>query len=321
MIAQRALAAVLALAIVASTGAGARAEPGVDELERQLDQQWEALEGTVEAYNKAAGTLRQITADTAAASARVKPLQDQVDAVRARVGALAAAAYRGGAASTANVVLSSGSATRMLDQLTVMEALSHTQVRRIAEVDIAKAPLDAQKARLQKLLGEQQKLEAELAAKKVAITTTMSRLQEQRKAAYLDRASRDGVRDPYVPPYVPGKPGIAVRAALKLLGKPYIWGVAGPDGYDCSGLTLAAWAAAGVQLGHFTGWQWDQSRRVSRELLQPGDLVFWYPDLHHMGMYIGDGRVIHAPQPGDVVKIAMLDKVGPVAGFGRPAYS
>src|SRR5439155_983538 len=79
----------------------------------------------------------------------------------------------------------------------------------------------------------------------------------------------------------------------------YIWGDAGPGGYDCSGLTLAAWASVGVTLGHYTGWQWNEGKPVSRANLRPGDLVFWYSDLHHMGMYVGGGWVVHAPHTGD----------------------
>ena len=118
---------------------------------------------------------------------------------------------------------------------------------------------------------------------------------------------------------------IAVRAALRWVGLPYSWGggdafgptlgFCGPSGcqglttvgFDCSGLTLYAWAQAGVLLPHYTGSQFNVGKRVTRaEDLRPGDLLFFHDDLGHMGMYIGNGQMIHAPQTGDVVRIVKL---------------
>ena len=90
------------------------------------------------------------------------------------------------------------------------------------------------------------------------------------------------------------------------LGKSYVWGAAGPDHFDCSGLTMFAYAAAGISLSHFTGAQWNEGRHVSQGELVPGDLVFFGTSLGHMGMYIGNGQFIHAPHTGDVVKISAL---------------
>jgi cell wall-associated NlpC family hydrolase len=99
---------------------------------------------------------------------------------------------------------------------------------------------------------------------------------------------------------------IAVRVAQDQLGKPYVWGASGPGSFDCSGLTMYAYAAAGISLPHYTGAQWNSGRHVSQSELQPGDLIFFHSDLHHMGMYIGGGQLIHAPRSGDVVRIVSL---------------
>ncbi len=117
--------------------------------------------------------------------------------------------------------------------------------------------------------------------------------------------------------YFGDKGSIAAKKACSLIGSPYIWGAAGPRGYDCSGLTLVAWGTVGVTLGHFTGWQWTEGKSVSRADLRPGDLIFWYGDLHHMGIYVGDGWAVHAPHTGDVVRMVQMDKM-PIAGFRRP---
>ncbi len=94
------------------------------------------------------------------------------------------------------------------------------------------------------------------------------------------------------------------RYARAQLGKPYVFATAGPDTFDCSGLTMAAWRAAGVSMAHYSGSQAAAFPKVGWDQLQPGDIVVFYSDYHHVGLYIGGGMMIHAPQTGDVVKIA-----------------
>jgi cell wall-associated NlpC family hydrolase len=99
---------------------------------------------------------------------------------------------------------------------------------------------------------------------------------------------------------------VAVQVAEQQLGKPYQWGAAGPDSFDCSGLTMYAYGKAGISLPHYTGDQYNAGRHVAESDLRPGDLIFFGSDLHHMGMYVGNGQLIHAPHSGDVVRIASL---------------
>jgi len=110
----------------------------------------------------------------------------------------------------------------------------------------------------------------------------------------------------------------AVSVAMQYLGVPYVWGGASPSGFDCSGLTQYAYAQVGVGLTHFTGSQWNEGVRVPADQLLPGDLVFYRPDLGHMGMYIGGGQYIHAPQTGDVVKISSMSSRSDYQGAVRP---
>jgi len=104
--------------------------------------------------------------------------------------------------------------------------------------------------------------------------------------------------------------GQAVAVAYRYLGVPYVWGGETPNGFDCSGLTMYVYAQLGIKLGHYTGFQYYQGRRVPRDQLQPGDLVFFHASSSgvpgHEGMYIGNGSFIHAPHTGDVVKISSL---------------
>jgi cell wall-associated NlpC family hydrolase len=102
----------------------------------------------------------------------------------------------------------------------------------------------------------------------------------------------------------------AVRKALAQVGKPYVFATAGPSTYDCSGLTMVAWAAAGVSIPHQSSAQYQLGSAVSIDQLAPGDLVFFYQDLHHVGLYIGNGQMVHAPTTGDVVKVTAVSAFG-----------
>jgi cell wall-associated NlpC family hydrolase len=100
-----------------------------------------------------------------------------------------------------------------------------------------------------------------------------------------------------------------VATALAQVGKPYVWGAAGPGSFDCSGLTQYAYKAAGVSLPHSSSMQSGMGTPVSRAALQPGDLVFFYSPVSHVGMYIGNGQMVHASTAGEPVKVAALDSM------------
>jgi peptidoglycan DL-endopeptidase CwlO len=125
---------------------------------------------------------------------------------------------------------------------------------------------------------------------------------------------------PVVVPNFPAPSGgaaTAIAEAKRQLGKPYVFGSNGPNTFDCSGLTQWAWAKAGVSMSHYTVSQYNEFPHVPLNALQPGDLVFFKIDLGHMGMYLGGGLVIHAPQTGDVVKMSPLSNFN-VVGAARP---
>ena len=129
------------------------------------------------------------------------------------------------------------------------------------------------------------------------------------KAKATNRAqSKPKPKKPAVPqvgtPVVTGSVSAVLAYARAQLGKPYVWAAAGPNGFDCSGLVVASYARAGIKLPHQTGGLIGRGRSVSRAQLQPGDLVF--PSSGHVGIYLGDGMMIHAPHPGDHVRIAKV---------------
>ncbi|RSS55056.1 C40 family peptidase [Streptomyces sp. WAC01280] len=132
-------------------------------------------------------------------------------------------------------------------------------------------------------------------------------------AARADRSS-GGERGPVTAPNT--RAAEAISFARAQLGKPYVWGATGPSAYDCSGLTQAAWRAAGVSLPRTTYTQINAGQRVSRSQLAPGDLIFFYSGISHVGLYIGGGQMIHAPRPGAPVRVAPIDEM-PFAGATR----
>jgi len=122
-------------------------------------------------------------------------------------------------------------------------------------------------------------------------------------------ASAPPSAQPAPAPLGSGGAAVAVKWAYAELGKPYVWAASGPDTFDCSGLTAFVWAKAGVSLDHWTGSQWTAGTHIARDQVRPGDLVFFASNLadtasiHHVGIYVGGGMLISAPQTGDVVKV------------------
>ena len=112
---------------------------------------------------------------------------------------------------------------------------------------------------------------------------------------------------------------VIVDTAMAARGRPYVWGGAGPYGYDCSGLVVAAAAAAGISMPHSAYQQSTLGVPVAESALMPGDLVFFYSPVSHVGIYIGNGQIVHAPTFGDVVKVSDIAYMGLYAGARRIA--
>jgi cell wall-associated NlpC family hydrolase len=306
---------------VAATGTHAYAQPSITEIEAQIQQQWNQLEPLIEQYNMVHTQLAQNQSKSAALAKQMQPMQLQVDLELARVSTISVALYERGASSKLNAILAAGSPTTLADQLSTLDHMARGQMATVQSAADMVAKYNTQKRPLDQLIAVEAKQDTDLAAKKSNIEKQVASLQKLRQDAYGSSGSVGGRLKPVACPvdYTGGKGGIAARTACSEIGKPYVWATAGPRTFDCSGLTLYAWAAAGVTLGHFTGWQWNESKPVSRADLQPGDLVFFFSDLHHMAMYVGGGWFIHAPTSGDVVRMAQLDSTTlPIAGFRRP---
>ncbi|MFC4019524.1 NlpC/P60 family protein [Micromonospora sp. GCM10011542] len=312
------LAALVGVAVVLTGSAtAAHADPSVTEIERQIDADWNKLEPIIERHNATRADLAVKRRQADALAARIAPLERQVDAAMDKVSALAVRAYKGENVSTVNAMLGSQSPSDMVGQLEMLDRFAHDQQQDVQQVTDLRDELARQKAPLDEMVAQLTRTEAQLAAKKKQINEEIDRLQKLRLKVYGSGGGGSLRPAPCPASYPGGGAGVAVKFACAQIGKPYVWGAEGPNSYDCSGLMLAAWAKAGVSLPHNAAQQSRVTKDVSRADLRPGDLVFYYSDIHHVGMYVGNGWVVHASQAGTPIKMKKVDD-GPIHSYGRP---
>ena len=309
-----AVAVVAAVGVALASGGAVHATPSVSSLTAQIKTASQQFEKVVEQYDKVNGEKAKTKKQIAALDKKIKPLTASVNAQRARVAEIAAQAYKGGTATAWNAVLGSGD---LVGGVSTLDAISARQTAQINDLTTAQKNLSTQRAKLDKLYATLAKQSKDLAAKKKAIEAKIVKLKAMREQAYGSATNTStGTSSSSPSVAVSGSAGVAVKFAYAQLGKPYVWAAAGPDSYDCSGLTMAAWSQAGVSLPHNAAEQYNSITHISRSQIQPGDLVF-YESLGHVAIYVGNNQVIHAPTYGEVVKVSSIDMM-PVYGIGRP---
>lgn len=307
-------AALLAVLLSTTT---AHAEPTVAEIEAQIDELWAELEPMIEEHNATRIELAEKEEEAERLAEKIAPLQLKVDRAMADITELAVYTYKGGHASAFNALLSTGSPAAFADQLMLLDEFSRSQQEQLESVIELKEEYEAQKAPLDEAIEELTELEASLDKRAKEIDEEVDRLQELRKQAYGEGGQQTNLRPAPCPEtYLGGDLGEVLKFACDQIGKPYQWGAAGPDAYDCSGLTMMAWRQAGVYLPHNAAAQRNVIPYVQRSELRPGDLVF-YNGLSHVGMYVGGGWIVHAPQAGQPVQMRSID-VGTIHSYGRP---
>ncbi|MFF5229964.1 NlpC/P60 family protein [Dactylosporangium sp. NPDC000521] len=307
-------AGVVAALIVPGVGL---ADPVTDR-QRQLATAWQELEGVIERFNAVRDDLRVTRAQLERVNARTGPLQAGVEAAQRDADEVAARLYRSGAVTSTAVLVSAPSPESFMDQLATLDHLERRRTDALRRLKADRDALTKERTELSDLQVRQRTQEQELGQRKATIEAQVRRLGGAR-AARTARTPSGALHDGYVPAFTDDPAGRAVRYAYAQLGKVYRWGADGPDTFDCSGLTMAAWKAAGVVLPHNAARQKKTVTPIKREDLRPGDLVFYYKDVSHVGMYIGDGRVIEAPREGERISMRLLD-YAPIVGYGRPDY-
>jgi peptidoglycan DL-endopeptidase CwlO len=290
-----------------------------------IDQQYA---GVREQIKQGKAQLRLKQADVTAQT-------DQVARMKLQVGQVALAQFQNRSLDTAAQLFVTPDADKFLSQISTVQKVNENQnsvlqdyqqaqadlaaLEHSAELDLA--ALAEKEKQLKSLTNASDKKLAE--AKKVLAKLTAD---QRRKIADADKrataranaagaaTSRQASRAPITGS---GKGAKALAYAKAQLGEPYVRNAAGPNSWDCSGLTMRAWGSVGVSLPHSSGQQYSRGRPVAKSDLQLGDLVFFYSGISHVGLYAGNGQVIHAPRPGKSVEYIKMSYM-PYAGARRP---
>ena len=336
---------VLGLAVTAA-GSAEPAQIGSKRAEAQqvlaqiqaMDAQ---MEKAVEAYNAANVRLDQIKHDLEVNQARLQTAKKNLVKARAQVSARLVALYTSDEPDTLSIIFGASSLGDLIERIDSANRIADEDARIAAEVRQYRNEVQTRQQALVKAQADQEKVVAERAAQRASVQSQLAerqalyssikdqiaqleaaerarqaRLATQARAAAKKQqsapapapapsSSSGGSSGSSAPP--PATHSSVVSIALQYLGVPYVWGGASPSGFDCSGLTMYAYAKVGVYLPHNAAMQYGMGTPVSRSQLAPGDLVF-FSGLSHVGMYIGGGRFVHAPHTGDVVKISSLSE-------------
>jgi peptidoglycan DL-endopeptidase CwlO len=324
--------------------ASASADPGVQAKQAQaqrvlaqIDQIDRSLGPAVEAYNFANVKLNKIKGDLKENRQQLKLARANLKFAQDSLAARLVAVYTSSTPdnSTLAVLLGSTSFEDLLNRIETMNSASQADASIVKQVTSFKAAirknrlaLETARSDQQRIVSEKaaqkQRIQSQLAARRSLLSTIRGQIAQMRAAEQAQQRSLaaaaqsrlagqisvDGVgvaaataEGTIVAP--PNTHGGVVGIAMRYLGVPYRWGGSSPSGFDCSGLVMYAFAQIGISLPHSTYALWNVGVPVSRDQLQPGDLVF-FSGLGHMGIYIGGNQFIHAPHTGDVVKISSM---------------
>jgi cell wall-associated NlpC family hydrolase len=284
----------------------AAAEPSPQQIEAEIDKKWRQLEPVIEQYNKVHSDLQKNQKKAKDLQKKIEPLSLQADIALDRIGVIAAQHYKTGPTGELSMLLSGAKTGDLTDQLAMIDLLARHEQAQIADVVAARDRFNEEKRKLDALLAANKKTDTELAARKKQIAADIKKLEKSLPPTRVSVANCPRITT------VTTAEATAVRTACAQVGKPYVFNTAGPSTFDCSGLTLYAWGKAGVSLTHYTGDQWDETYPVSSP--RAGDLVFFYSPVSHVGLYIGNGQMVHASRAGKPVSVASVNNM-PITGY------
>ncbi|WP_163508332.1 NlpC/P60 family protein [Fodinicola acaciae] len=290
----------------------AAADPSLSQVQQQIRTIENKLDTLNDQYNTANVNLTRVKAQQATVNKQLAATQAKLSALSDQTASYAISAYKGGDVSMMSSMITSGSADTFLDQLTTLDALTGKTAGALKQLKDAKAAQAAQQAKVNKLTSDAQTLVNTLTTSKKTYDAQLKPLKKLR--AKLDPSEFGSDADA---PEAPVGAPTTVKFAYAQLGKPYVFAADGPDSYDCSGLTMAAYRQVGISLPHSAHEQYQGNPHISRGAVEAGDLVF-FNGFGHVGLAISNSQVIHAPTEGENVKISSIDSMGFV-GAARPA--
>ena len=322
-----AIAATLIALITALVGVGlsvgtpaATAKPDLETAKKQVEKYEHLAEQASERYNDARVKLESTKTKLSALNADLGRQEQVVDAMRQQVAAMVVDQYQGDALSTTSQVVLSNDPDAFLDNLNAVSAYNSQRGQvmkqfstQLDRLKLRKAAVQAEASRLQDLQDAMAAEKKEIDEKSAKAQAVLDDLEAEARAKILSGGWTGDIPDVSAA----GRAAAAVKFAMAQVGKAYVYGAAGPNAYDCSGLTMRAWGAAGVSLPHSSAAQQGSGVRVSESELRPGDLVFYYSPVSHVGMYIGNGLIVNALNPGSGVRVSGLHSM-PYVGAVRP---
>ncbi|KHL09027.1 UNVERIFIED_CONTAM: hypothetical protein LK11_54495 [Mumia flava] len=297
----------------------ADAKRQVEKLSHQAEQANERYLELAHEVETARKQIRHLKADVADQKA-------QVEEIRSEVAGVIADQLTSSPMGTTTQLLNSDDADDFLEGLTVLQSYNATQADQLSSFEDETARLKSRTKMLKSKLAvisdaeeemdEQQEKLDEKVAEAEALVERLTPVEREQVYGGDTQTSRDGDRPSAPKVDASGRAKAAIDFALAQLGEPYSYGAAGPSSWDCSGLTMAAYGAAGVSLPHSSSAQAGMGTSVSTSSMSPGDLVFYYSPVSHVGIYIGDGQIVHAPRPGRSVEIVSVNTM-PLTGVRR----
>ena len=296
--------AITATLLAPATDAGAAPKPSVAATKKKLAKLNSQVDKLVDKYNKAKAQLDAAKKELRALNRQVTAEQRTYQGMHARVAQIATAAYKNGTLDYTTSLLAAGDPNTALNQMSAFTQLSSSRSQELRAFIASAQRLRREQAMAKYALEVVQQHTQSVAKQKQTVEKAINQQKELLRKAGALGGSSGPIGGTYTGP-ASGPPRKALEYAYAQLGKPYIYGGTGPKGYDCSGLTMMSWRAAGVNLPRVVPDQYAATRKVARSALEAGDLVY-FDDFGHEGMYVGGGRFIHAPHTGSVVKFDSL---------------
>jgi peptidoglycan DL-endopeptidase CwlO len=316
-----ALVTGVALQLVpADAGAAPAAQPkSPADAAAKVQQVAQQLTGLDEQIQQAVQIVADEQKAAQAAAAQAATAQAALSAYEPQLRAIAQSGFTGNSQSRVAAFLTSSSAGDLVQQLTTLDVIASRTEAVIAQVaaaqqaaDQAKAAADAAAAKATASLATLQGQKKQLQTQASAYQASFTRLTAAQQAAVTNAVA--GPTLTFSASSLPAAPSatiaLIIKTALAQIGKPYVYGATGPNGFDCSGLTSFAFAAAGLDIPHTSLGQSQMGQSVSRADLRPGDLVFFYKPVSHVGLYIGNGMMVHARTFGKPVAVTSVDQAG-----------
>lgn len=324
----RTTAALAALAVtgsitfcVSAATSPAQAKPDIETVKAKVDRLFHESEQAAERYNDARLELGELNEDLSSLEADQTRQGDALAGVRSDVRASIIQRYQSGGLGPAGELLASDS-EGFLDELSTSATVGDLQDSLLTSYGTELEAYSIRKDQTEKRRDDIVELKDTLAAQKKTADAKLaeakellSKLEAEQRAEIMSRDSGRPVDASSIP--ASGRAAVAIKYALAQVGDAYVWGASGPNAFDCSGLTMMAYAQADVSLPHSSRAQYSSGTHVAKSDLQPGDLVFYYSPISHVGIYLGNGMIVHAANPGAGVKVSDLDEM-PYAGAVRP---